>query len=71
MVRTMSSKKVTVSGPSPNRYHIRKGEKLLHVYRITLGVFGDSETMIGKAATLDDALALIRARSGQTIVKIE
>ena len=59
----MAKKKVVVKGGGDNLYYISESSGTVYVYKG--GTFGD--TQIGKATSVDNALAIIRSHSGRDI----
>ena len=63
----MAKKKVIVKGGGENLYCVSESSGTIYVYK---GSVWGSDTQIGKARTMDDALALIKSHSGRGIESI-
>lgn len=61
-------RKVVVKGGGANLYRVSESNGTFHVYKVS--VWG-SDSAIGTARRLEDALALIRSHSGREIERIE
>ena len=64
----MAKKKVVVRGGGENLYYVSDSSG---VFYVTKGSVWGGGTDIGKANSLEDALAIIRSYSGRDIEKIE
>jgi hypothetical protein len=62
--------KVVVEGGGRNLYKITEYNGTYHAYQVTVNLLSNSNDSIGKANSLDVALALIRSHSGEDIEKI-
>lgn len=62
----MAKKKVVVKGGGSNLYYVSESSGTIYVYKGG----GWSDSQIGKAKTMDDALALIKSHSGREIESI-
>lgn len=63
----MTKKKVIVKGGGENLYYVSESSGTIYVYK---GSVWGSDTQIGKARTMEDALALIKSYSGRSIESI-
>ena len=64
----MTKKRVVVRGGGDNLYYVSDSSGVFYVKK---GSVWGSGTDIGKARSLDDALAIIKSHSGRDIEKIE
>ena len=62
----MAKRKVVVKGGGNNLYYVSDSSGTIYVYKG--GFMGD--TQIGKARTMEDALAIIKSYSGKDIESI-
>jgi hypothetical protein len=63
----MSDRRVIVRGGGKNLYRISDYNGTYRAYWINVGFFWDDKEFIGKARSLEDALALIKSHSGRGI----
>tara|TARA_R110002049_G_C8853097_1_gene537514 strand:- start:186 stop:377 length:192 start_codon:yes stop_codon:yes gene_type:complete len=62
----VAKKKVVVKGGGGNLYYVSESSGDIYVYKGG----GFTDTQIGKAKTMEDALALIKSHSGKEIQSI-
>lgn len=65
----MNERKVVVKGGGANLYKISEFSGWFYASKVNVGLF-DSNTSIGKARSLGDALELIKSHSGREIESI-
>jgi len=63
-------KRVVVKGGGKNLYKISEYNGWFHAYRVDVGFISNSNSSIGKAKSLGDALELIKSHSGAEIQEI-
>lgn len=63
----MAKKKVVVKGGGSNLYYVSESSGTIYVYK---GGDWGGDTQIGKARSMEDALALIKSHSGRDIERI-
>ena len=68
----MADKKVKISGGGKNLFKVSSYNGRYTVYEVSVSMLPvfDNYKKIGKASSLDDALSLIKAHSGKSIVSI-
>ena len=62
--------RVVVEGGGSDLYKIGEVSDKYYVSQVSVGLFSNSNKSIGKANSLDTALALIKAHSGEDIKEI-
>jgi hypothetical protein len=65
------TRQVVVQGGGANLYQIYESGRSYTAYRVKVGLLSNDKASIGTAASLDDALALIRSHSGRQIARID
>lgn len=63
----MSKKKIIVKGGGENLYYVSESSGIFYIYK---GHVWGSDTQIGKARSMNDALAIITSYSGRAIESI-
>ena len=66
----MKDRRVVVQGGGENLYKIREYNGKYTAYKVKVHILSNSETNIGQARKLEDAIALIRVHSGREIKEI-
>jgi hypothetical protein len=66
----MAAKRVVVSGGGENLYRISIYDNKYTVSQVDVGYITNDYNRIGEARSMDDALRIIKAHSGQSIIKI-
>jgi hypothetical protein len=66
----MATKRVVVSGGGNNLYRISIYGDKYTISQVDVGIFTNDYNRIGEARSMDDALRIIKAHSGQSIIKI-
>jgi translation elongation factor EF-Tu-like GTPase len=66
----MATKRVVVSGGGDNLYRISIYGDKHTISHVDVGPFTNDYNRIGEARSMDDALRIIKAHSGQSIIKI-
>lgn len=63
-------RRVVVKGGGKNLYKISEYDEWFHAYKVDVGFLSNSNTSIGKARSLGDALELIKSHSGKEIQEV-
>ncbi len=66
----MATKRVVVTGGGNNLYRISIYNGKYTVSQVDVGAIFNDYNVIGEARSMDDALSIIKAHSGQSIKKI-
>ena len=61
------AKEVVVQGGGENLYKVSESGRTFCVYKVNVGLIGNSTNNIGQTRSFDDALAIIKAHSDSTI----
>lgn len=63
-------RRVVVQGGGKNLYKISEYGGWFHTYKVDVGFLSNSNTSIGKARSLGDALEIIKSHSGKEIQEV-
>lgn len=67
----MSTKEVVVQGGGDNLYKVSEYSGTYYVYKVSIGIFSNTDHDIGKTRDFSDALSIIKAHSGREIKSIK
>ncbi len=67
----MARRSVVVQGGGEDLYEIDDSGGTYYTYKVKVGFISNSRQDIGKARSLEDALALIKSHSGREIKEIK